>query len=114
MSTTARPGRPSTRAGSATRPSSRPSTRGGAPSSRQSGTKVITPSRVGVREVKKKERRAKAPAQFLLAMFFIVVASALAFGLLHDPTASLENAPSVQGVKDGGATSTNTGILRGR
>lgn len=117
MSTTARAGRPSTRAATPrTTPTERPSTR---PSTRKEPPKKpavtpITPSRVGVRQVAKKKRRDKAPAKFMLAMFFIVVVSSLAFGLLHDPAPPVEgDPPSIYDVKDG-ATSTNTGILRGR
>lgn len=84
---------------------------------------VVTPepvkSRATVYGHKREVKRNTAPLQFLVAMFFVVVISVVAFGLLRgEPVAQQPDRPEVHQNQEviyekPGTTSTNTGILRG-
>lgn len=120
--------RPSTRTASTRATSTRASsTRTSRSSTRSdSGQSTRNQRQAEIREANKAEKKANQPApiqvfsEYVIVMFFILVVSVIAYGLLKgDPVAQVEkpDQPSFTQVEvqrdKPGTTSTNTGILRG-
>lgn len=76
------------------------------------------PSRTEVYGGRREVKRTLAPVRFIFAVFVAVCISVFAFGLLRDTPDTNDKASTSTGntylEKEGGTTSTNTGILRGQ
>ncbi|MGX1195889.1 hypothetical protein [Metabacillus sp. SLBN-84] len=79
-----------------------------------------SPNRTQVQGARREVKRNQAPLQFVAVMFFVVIVSVFAFGLLQGNPASNEVVrPDGESgfeviYEKNGTTSTNTGILRGK